>query len=405
MALSSNCCTVMVRSTAPMVHEVDLLILGGGCAGLSLAQKLSALGNACPTVLVVEQRAVYCNDRTWCFWDNHDQGVTELVTHHWRWLKLGSQARTVLFDCGPSHYQMLAASSFYERAQQAIAGCSKVTLALGEAVTAEPTQISGGWRVVTSQRQITARWVVDTRPWALPAAGGAMLWQSFYGQEICCEQEVFNSEAAELMDFTAGANGQIPFTYVLPVSRHRALVEATVFGPAPLARAALSAQLDSAVQQYTSGSPFSIARSESGILPMGLALTPPSLGLGHVAVGVMAGGARASSGFAFQRIQQWAEQCCAALATGSLPTTHRADPLLVRMMDRLFLKVLRASPQAAPDLFLSLFEHADSACVIRFLSGKSTVMDCLLVMKALPARPFVQQLFSRAPALLSNRAG
>jgi lycopene beta-cyclase len=119
----------------------------------------------------------------------------------------------------------------------------------------------------------------------------------------------------------------------------------------------------------------------------------------------MAGGARSSSGFAFQRIQQWAEQCCTAIAAGDSPTGHRDDPRLVRLMDQLFLQVLRAAPQTAPELFLSLFERADSACVVRFLSGKSTVKDCLQVMKALPAKLFLQQLFSSSPVLLSNRAG
>jgi lycopene beta-cyclase len=140
------------------------------------------------------------------------------------------------------------------------------------------------------------------------------------------------------------------------------------------------------------------------VLPMGLARKPPSLGAGHVVVGVMAGGARASSGFAFQRIQQWADQCCAAIASGGLPVGHRDDPLLVRMMDRLFLQVLLAAPHAAPHLFLSLFERADRACVIRFLSGTSTVWDCLRVIKSLPAKPFVRQLFSGAPAAVPSRA-
>ena len=119
----------------------------------------------------------------------------------------------------------------------------------------------------------------------------------------------------------------------------------------------------------------------------------------------MAGSARASSGFAFQRIQQWAGQCCAAIAAGKPPTAHRSDPWLVQMMDRIFLNVLRASPQTAPELFLSLFERADSARLIRFLSGKSTLKDCLDVIKALPAKHVVKQLLSSSPALLSNRVG
>ena len=384
-----------------MVHDVDLLILGGGCAGLSLAWKLSRLGSACPRVLILEKRTTYTNDRTWCFWDANDSRIAELVAHDWRWLNLSAHEKTVRFDCGPSPYQMLEASTFYDRAIKAIGSCPAITLALGESVDLGLIAVENGWTVGTGPRQITAQWVVDTRPAAKPATGGATLWQSFYGHEVFCERQVFTPDAAELMDFTQAGDGQIAFNYVLPVSQHRALIELTVFGPAPLGPAALSAQLDSALSRYTAGSPYSIVRSENGILPMGLAHTPPSLGPGHVAVGVMAGGARASSGFAFQRIQQWADQCAAAIAAGGAPTAHRVDPLRVRLMDRLFLQVLRASPQAAPDLFLSLFERADSASVIRFLSGKSTLRDCLRVVKALPAKHFLRQLFSSAQTTTS----
>lgn len=386
-----------------MAIDVDLVILGGGCAGLSLAWHLSDLREACPSVLILEKRKTYTNDRTWCFWDNSDERIDGLIEREWRWLKLTWLAKTVLFDCGGNAYQMLPASSFYDHALQAIGCCPAISLAQGQAVTAEPVRGPNGWTLESTFGQITSRMVVDTRPGAVAAAGGATLWQSFYGHEVRCENEVFTPGVAQLMDFTAGSQGQIPFTYVLPVTPHHALIEATVFGPDPLGQQALSAQLGQALNQYTAGNPFEIVRSESGILPMGLTRRSPSLGSGHVAVGVMSGGARASSGFAFQRIQQWAKQCCDAIAAGHPPTAHRNDPPLVRMMDRLFLQVLLEAPQAAPELFLALFERADSACVIRFLSGRSTLKDCLQVMKALPAQLFVRQLFASSPAFLLNR--
>ena len=385
--------------------DVDVLILGGGCAGLSLAWRLAELGTACPRVLILEKRTSYVNDRTWCFWDVHDARFAGLLAHEWRWLELSASAKTVQFDCGQTAYQMLAAYSFYDRALQVIRACSSITLALGHAVTAAPVRSAEGWGLASTLGSIRAQMVVDTRPRASPAAGDATLWQSFYGHEVCCKTDVFTPEVAQLMDFTAGAQGQIPFTYVLPLTKRRALIETTVFGPEPLGPVALAAQLDAAVIHHTAGHAFEITRSESGMLPMGLTRQIASEAAGYVAVGVMAGGARASSGFAFQRIQHWADHCCAAIAAGAAPTAHRADPLLVRAMDRLFLQVLRDAPQAAPELFLSLFERADSASVIRFLSGKSSVTDCLRVIMALPAKIFVRQLLASSPAFSVKQAG
>lgn len=385
--------------------DVDVLIVGGGCAGLSLAWRLAELGTACPRVLILEKRTTYVNDRTWCFWDVHDARFEGLLAHEWRWLALSAAAKTVKFDCGPTAYQMLAASSFYDRALQVIRACSSITLAQGHAATAEPVCDAAGWRLASTQGPIRAQMVVDTRPRGLPSAGDATLWQSFYGHEVCCEADVFNPDVAQLMDFTPGARGQIPFTYVLPITERRALIEATVFGPEPLGPVALAAQLDAAVNHHTVGHAFEISRSENGMLPMGLTRRIASEAAGYVAVGVMSGGARPSSGFAFQRIQQWADQCCAAIAAGAAPTAHRADPLLVRAMDQLFLQVLRDAPEAAPELFLSLFERADSASVIRFLSGKSSVTDCLKVIMASPAKNFLRQLLACSPAFSAKQAG
>ena len=387
-----------------MVSEFDLIILGGGCAGLSLAWRLCALGTACPKTLIVEQRAAYKNDRTWCFWRNSDASIDALVSHEWQRLELKSGDRAVHFDCGATAYQMLAASDFYAFACQVIHKTTAVRLNLGTSVTTEPKRVSAGWSVETDQGTVTAKMVVDTRPGSAPEKGKAVLWQSFYGQEVVCDSETFDPRRALLMEFTTTTSRQIPFTYVLPTSRHRALIEATVFGPDPLGSTDLLEQFEQAKARCIGASSSAIVRSESGILPMGLNKQPVSLGQGHIQVGVMAGAARPSSGFAFQRIQHWAGQCCLAIAQGRGPVGHVKDPLMMQMMDQLFLKVIASEPQIAPELFLSIFEKADSASVIRFLSGKCTSKDYFQIMTALPAKHFIRQLLGLTSPQLPRRS-
>ncbi|MFT5963166.1 MAG: lycopene beta-cyclase, partial [Burkholderiaceae bacterium] len=66
-----------------MSTDPALLILGGGCAGLSLAMRLAALGRDCPRTVVIEPRTVYGNDRTWCFWGNATAPLADLSCHQW----------------------------------------------------------------------------------------------------------------------------------------------------------------------------------------------------------------------------------------------------------------------------------------------------------------------------------
>ncbi|MEY2979796.1 MAG: hypothetical protein RL562_23, partial [Planctomycetota bacterium] len=59
--------------------DLDLVVLGGGLAGLSLAERLAAAGAQAPRTVVLEARADYADDRTWCFWRHEPHRYEELV--------------------------------------------------------------------------------------------------------------------------------------------------------------------------------------------------------------------------------------------------------------------------------------------------------------------------------------
>ena len=372
-----------------MAEAYDLVILGGGCAGLSLSMALSAHGQACPRTLVIEPRTEYTNDRTWCFW--RDPAVAENfpVQHRWQTMRVIHAGKSVPVDCGSTPYHMLTAQDFYDTAQASIDQQPNIELKRGTAVIGEPVYSGGVWQIRTTAGEFTARSVVDTRPDQLPRLGGATLWQSFYGQEIECSAAVFNPLSMDLMNFLVPNRQDVPFVYLLPVTPMRALIEVTVFGAAPLAASALSGRLDTAIAERVGSAPFTVLRHEHGVLPMGLNASPKPAHKNWVKVGLMAGGARPSTGYAFQRIQRWAGECAQELVRAGHPIGHRPDPLPLRLMDRIFLDVLRADPGSGAALFLSLFSRVDPARVIRFLSGNGGIADALAVVKAMPVAPFL----------------
>ena len=374
-----------------MSEVFDLVILGGGCAGLSLSMALAARGNLCPRTLVIEARTEYTNDRTWCHWKSDSTAaVPYSATHGWQTMRVAHAGQSVSLDCGSTPYQMVAAKDFYAAARARIDGHPNLTLRLGTSVVGEPRRSDDTWIISTLAGNVMARSIVDTRPPALPRLDGATLWQSFLGQEIECSAAVFDPLSLDLMNFLAPDPRYVPFVYVLPVTTTRALVEVTVFGATPIAPRDLSTQLDAAIAQRVGGAAFTTVRREQGILPMGLTDVPPSTHQSFVKVGVMAGGARPSTGYAFQRIQRWAEQCADALVGFGYPVGHPRDPLPLRLMDQIFLDVLRADPIRGGDIFFSLFSRADTARVIRFLSGTAGVADSLAVVAAMPVLPFVK---------------
>ncbi len=383
-----------------MSEDFDLVVLGGGCAGLSLSMTLAAHGGRCPRTLVIESRTEYTNDRTWCYWNERSAPVPYQIQHRWQTMRVAHAGQSVSLDCGSTPYHMLAAQDFYAAAQASIDRQPNIALRRGTLVVGEPSRSGGVWNIRTSAGDVTARSVVDTRPPRLPRRDGAALWQSFYGQEIECSAAVFDPLSMDLMNFLAPDPRHVPFVYVLPVTPTRALIEVTVFGATPCPPRELSERLEAAVAERVGDASFTTLRSEHGILPMGLNEAPRSADKSSVRVGVMAGGARPSTGYAFQRIQRWAGECARALVSNGHPIAHRPDPLPLRVMDRIFLDVLRADPSRGGALFFSLFSRVDPARVIRFLSGDGSVVDSLAVVAAMPVSPFV-----RAALAMTRRRG
>ena len=383
-----------------MSETFDLVILGGGCAGLSLSMALAAQGGRRPRTLVIEPRTEYTNDRTWCYWNDRSAPVPYAIQHCWQTMRVTHAGQGVSLDCGTRPYHMLAAQDFYAAAQASIDRQPDIELRRGMSVIGEPSRSGELWNIRTNAGNITARSIVDTRPPQLPRRDGATLWQSFYGQEIESSAAVFDPLSMDLMSFLAPDPRHVAFVYVLPVTPTRALIEVTVFGATPLAPRQLRARLEAAVAERVGVAPFTTLRREHGILPMGLNEVPGPAHMSFARVGVMAGGARPSTGYAFQRIQRWAVECAHALVGCGHPVGHRPDPLPMRVMDRIFLDVLRADPSRGGALFFSLFSHADPARVIRFLSGEAGIVDSLAVVAAMPVPPFV-----RAALAMTRRRG
>ena len=380
-----------------MQTDLDLVVLGGGCAGLSLALRLAEQPGRCRRVMVLESRAAYTNDRSWCFWRLGPHRYETLVRRSWSRVAVRSTSQAVHVACAHTPYQMLEARAFYDHAHRAIAASDGVRLQTGVSVLGPPRPVPGGWRIETSAGGLTAAQVIDTRPPGAPRHGDSALWQSFLGQELVCDRPVFDPSCVELMDFAHDSLGAVDFTYVLPLSPDRALVETTLFDPQPRGPADLARRQQQAVQRRCGDAQTHVVRTEAGILPMGIRRPATALGPGHLRAGLMSGAARPATGYAFQRIQRWADDCGDALRRGQTASGHMPDPLLTRWMDRLFIDVLRTHPERGPELFTRLFARTATPRIVRFLSDRATFMDRVAVAASLPTGLFLRQLVLPAP--------
>ncbi len=373
---------------------VDLLILGGGCAGLSLACELCRLDYP-GRVIILEARKEYSNDRSWSFWSNPDRPIVRLAAASWsKWRFSSLDGATDTHAMPGVQYHYLPSDRFYSQACQTLDRHPNIELRMNAAVDQLRT-VGQQFEVDCKGENIAAHAVVDCRPPDRSRAEQATLFQCFSGRIIQLQNPM--DAAADAVDLMTGMRvdeGGFIFDYLLPISADRILVEATRFSAQVDSRARMNADLDAVIKRR-SLEPLKVEHEEYGVLPMGLpasdATTVPNL----VHAGTSAGALRPSTGYAFLRIQRWARACAHQINQGRGPCPHPKDPWLQGWMDSMFLKVMKNHPSRTPELFMALATQTPPDALCRFMSDKARFTDHLRVMKSLPLGLFLKELIRR----------
>ncbi|MDJ0880082.1 MAG: lycopene cyclase family protein [Gammaproteobacteria bacterium] len=378
-----------------MTKRYDLAIIGGGCAGLSLARDLiKGAGTQfnVPRTIIIEPRNEYVNDRTWCFWAQNNDNNQHLVSNHWQQWTFSAGDKSIVHTAEESwSYCCIPAINFYRDAIDIISQNDQATLKKDTRV--ERIQAyNKDFLINTSNGDLLANKVIDTRPSSSADNEQAILLQVFEGAEIETDQKLNQADQVGLMQDMAADQFGFKFNYIIPFQKNRVLVESTRFCPDQSAIKQLTNDLDLALRRYFPSGQYRVLRRERGIIPMGLDPVRQALLPNWVRVGSGGGAIRASTGYAYKRIQNWSRLCARALLKHKKILPHPQDPTSQSLMDQLFLKVIRNHPGLAPDLFLSLAQKVEPTALVRFLSDQPTSRDLWSVIFALPAGPFIKQL-------------
>ena len=88
------------------MKEFDYIIIGGGCAGLSLAYELEIhkkLENK--TLAIIEPRTEYKRDKTWSFWKVFEHNFDNCVKKNWKNFSINLPSDTKHFECNNFPYR------------------------------------------------------------------------------------------------------------------------------------------------------------------------------------------------------------------------------------------------------------------------------------------------------------
>ncbi|MFM8440969.1 MAG: lycopene cyclase family protein [Acidobacteriota bacterium] len=387
------------------MQKTDVLILGAGCAGSSLAHHLEQKGfNG--SVTLCDSRSSFNSEQRWCTWGRVPASMAHLVSHRWDEWTIITPSGDVINRSGDFSYSEIYAPEFFKSLHGPwLNGSSETRLHAGEEVI-ETKTVREGTVVVTKNHEWLAKTVFDSRfdpnlHEELKKDAKIFLNQSFLGWKIAFDRPVFFPGRAILMDFRVPESTALHFIYVLPYSETEALVESTSFDREPLPLDIHTIHLRKYIAEHF-GESYRTLSNESGNLPMSSKRLRPNDSENFVTIGAAAGAIRPSSGYAFHRIQRTTKQIASRLASGRSITEVRQAASKYRLYDNVFLEVIDSDLPGATVHFERLFRSAHPDSLTRFMLDEGSIIDDVRVALSVKKLPFIKGIISVGSRIIAE---
>ncbi len=379
-----------IRSDQHVGHY-DVILAGGGAAGLSLAYHLS-LARPGLSMLIIDEAVKDRNDHTWCFWSPEPSYLDDLAYRIWDRLLVVSESETLNLNLAPYRYRMVRALDFYRFMRSHLARLPNVHFRHGTVQT-----IADGpdrAEVLVNALTFTGDWVFDSRyrssAYRPLGTNHHYLVQHFLGWEIESATPVFDPQTPTFFDFRTPQHGVMRFVYVLPYSETRGMVEYTLFSASLLPRADYEMALRRYLKTVLKVETYRILDEEQDLIPMTDHVTPRRAGHRVLNIGTRGGRVKASSGYAFSRIDRDSAAIVRSLTSQGHPFDLPTPPRRYHTFDAMLLHILEQQGHLAQSIFMQLFIRNPVQRVLRFLDEEGGLGENLQLMASVPPVPFLK---------------
>jgi lycopene beta-cyclase len=354
------------------MKKFDYVIIGGGCAGLSLAYELEINNKLnSKTLAIIEPRTEYKRDKTWSFWKVINHNFDDCVIKSWNNFSINSPSGSHELKTENFPYQSIDSGHYYNKINNLLS--KNKNIQFFKNINEIDTNTSFIFNSVPES-------VLDK----------TKLWQHFQGIEIEVEKDIFDDEIINLMDFNCDQRNSVHFFYTLPFTRNKALIETTWlsrFDNDSLKD--YDSQIEKYIKEALGIQKYKINFKEKGAIP----LFYPNLTkkINEINIGSAGCMTRLSTGYTFLNIQEHSKYI-----RENIDNITRAKNYTIgkkyELLDNIFLRVLEKYPERMPIIFLKMFKSKAST-VIKFLSNKSNILEDILIILKMPKWIFIKTLF------------
>ncbi len=354
------------------MKEFDYIIIGGGCAGLSLAYELEIhekLKNK--TLAIIEPREEYKRDKTWSFWKVVPHNFDDCVKKSWENFSINIPDKTNYLECKNYPYQSIDSGLFYKKINNRIK--ENKNISFFKDISEVNTKDSFIFNSVPEIKK-----------------NHLNLWQHFCGVEIKTENNFFDEEIFNLMDFDCEQRESVHFFYTLPYSKNRALIETTWLSKMnDNSQKDYDNQIKEYIEKHLKIKNYEITYKEEGAIPLFYPLYKKEKN--KINIGTAGGMTRLSTGYTFLNIQEHSKYLRENIENISTSTKFEISRKY-QFLDDIFLRVLNKNPEKMSNIFFNMFNTSPKT-VIKFLSNKSNFFEDLKIILQMPKLTFIKALF------------
>ena len=215
------------------------------------------------------------------------------------------------------------------------------------------------------------------------------LWQLFHGVEIETREDCFNESTVNLMDFNCEQRDGVHFFYVLPFSKNRAMIESTWLSKKNDSLKDYESQIkiylnDLGIKDYK------INYREEGAIPLFYPINRKENN--KINIGTAGGMTRLSTGYTFLNIQEHSKYIRKNIENIEMTKVFEIGKKY-RILDEIFLRVLKKHPEKMPNIFSKIF-NSSYKTAIKFLSNKSNTIEDISIILKMPKWIFIKSIFN-----------
>jgi len=376
-----------------MSQNFNYIIIGGGLAGLQLALQLSRdRFFEQKTVAIIDSSLKTENDKTWCFWEKGKGQWDSIITKSWDKSRFISSENNIKLNLDPYKYKMLRSLDFYNAAKSELSKLENFHFIEDEIERIDKASMfalgkKGAYGAIhIFDSRISSKYSEEHKY--------TKIFQHFKGWVIETEKPQFDPSEFTMMDFRLKYKETTSFTYVLPITPTKALVEFTFFTATVMEEKVYDEFLENYIKNILKINNFKITETEKGVIPMTDFPFQKQSSPKITKIGTGGSWVKGSTGYSFKHTEKKVAQIIENLKAGK-DLSHGLLNWRYRLYDAIFLDVLDQKNEMGEMIFSNFYSKNSVEEIFEYLDEETSISEELKIMRSLYHPQFIKSFFRK----------